>query len=153
MKNPFSGNMALKWVVFLFMAWVAVRGAQRTPEIASRLDPGTFYDALVNDGANAAIMKERHVDFIDETLRALNLRRSSDLSRPDFPAAGSLVTPASLARARERETARWYRESVNFEQARQNLERQRAFAANKPAEPVCCRPAQGAQSAPGGARP
>ena len=155
MKIPWSGNTALKWIVFVFMAWVAVRGAQRTPEIATRLDPGKFYDALASDSANAAIMKERHVDFSAETLRALNLRQAEALADPGSLAAGARVSWESLERAKERETARWYRESVNSQQARFNLERQRTLAADKPAEPVGCAPDQTAQAgrAAGGARP
>jgi len=151
-KIPCSGNAALKWIVFFFMAWVAVRGAQRTPEIASRLDPGTFYGALVGDSANAAIMKERHVDFSSETLRALNLRLSEVVAKPESLAAGTLVSRESLAMAKRREMARWYRESINSEHARFNLERQHILAAGKPAEPISCRPAHTA-SAAGEARP
>jgi hypothetical protein len=152
MTRPRFCNSALKWIVFTFVIWVAVRGAQRTPEIASRLDPGKFYDALVGDSANAAIMKERHVDFSNETLRALDLRRTEAASNPESLAGGLLISRESLDRARERETARWYRENVNSEQARFNLERQQILAASKPAEPILCQPAQSG-SAAGEARP
>jgi hypothetical protein len=132
----------LPWAVLAFLVWTAWKGAQRTPEIASRIDPGRFYGALAEDSAGAAIMKERHVDFIDETLRALAMRRAEVAARPDSLVPGSLVTSESLELAQRRETARWYRESINFGQARYNLARQQALAESKRPEPLSCEPAR-----------
>ncbi|MBF0481055.1 MAG: hypothetical protein HQK81_11065 [Desulfovibrionaceae bacterium] len=147
MKRLCRGATALKWAIVLFLAWTAVRGAQRTPEIATRLDPGKFYDMLVKDLANAAIMKERHLDFVVETLRALNRRRTEAMSGPVLPAPDAPDAPVAredLVLAWERETARWYRESVNLEQAELHLEAQRTVRAKAPVEPILCPAAPGA---------
>ena len=71
-------------------------GFMRTPEAASNMRPRDFYNGLVNDGENTAIMKERHHDVLEAMDKALRVRLAELIifSRPKRP--GIFTTSTTL---------------------------------------------------------
>lgn len=75
------------------------KGFMKTPEAASHLRPDWYFESLIGDGENSAIMKERHHDVLEATDKAVRVRLSELRAGVYAPAPGSLVSEESLVRA------------------------------------------------------
>ena len=113
----------------------------RTPEAASNLRPRDFYNGLVNDGENTAIMKERHHDVLEATDKAVRVRLEELRAGVYKPAPGSLVTEASLVRAVRKDQATRERAVDDEVRAGEKLERARRLEAAHWRMGLGCEPA------------
>lgn len=114
--------------LFAALALTAWKGAMKTPEVASRLAPERFFNALANDGENSSIMKERHFDFNHQTGVALEIRLAELHQRGDTPPPDSLPTEARLARAIRKAEAKDMRNADYVDLAQEALARAKRMA-------------------------
>ena len=105
------------------------KGFMKTPEAASHLRPRDFYNGLVNDGENTAIMKERHRDVLEATDKAVKVRLDELRSGVYKPAPGSLVSEESLVRAIRKDVATRARAVDDELRAAEKLERAKGLEA------------------------
>jgi hypothetical protein len=117
------------------------KGFMKTPEAASHLRPRDFYNGLVNDGENTAIMKERHRDVLEATDKAVRVRLEELHAGVYKPAPGSLVTEASLVRAVRKDQATRERAVDDEVRAGEKLERARRLEAAHWRMGLGCEPA------------
>lgn len=117
------------------------KGFMKTPEAASHLRPRDFYNGLVNDGENTAIMKERHRDVLEATDKAVRVRLEELRAGIYKPAPGSLVTQAALERAIRKDQATRERAVDDEARAAEKLERARRLEAAHWRMGLGCEPA------------
>ena len=117
------------------------KGFMKTPEAASHLRPRDFYNGLVNDGENTAIMKERHRDVLEATDKAVRVRLEELRAGVYKPAPDSLVTEASLVRAVRKDQATRERAVDDEVRAGEKLERARRLEAAHWRMGLGCEPA------------
>jgi hypothetical protein len=112
------------------LAGTVYKGFLKTPEAASNLTPRRFYDGLVNDGENTAIMKERHRDVNEALDKAVRVRLAELRAGVYKPAPGSLVSEESLTRAIRKDQATRERADDDVIRAGEKLERARRLEAS-----------------------
>lgn len=105
MKRLLSRENVVRALLLVALGGTLWKGFLKTPEGATWLRPQAFYDGLVNDGENTAIMKERHRDVLEATDKAVRVRLSELRAGVYVPSPGSLVSEESLARAIRKDQA------------------------------------------------
>lgn len=105
MKRLLTRDNVVRLLLLVALGGTLYKGFMRTPEAGSNLRPRDFFNGLVNDGENSAIMKERHHDVLEATDKAVRVRLSELRSGVYKPAPGSLVTEESLTRAIRKDQA------------------------------------------------
>ena len=129
MKWPLSRETVVRVLLIVALGGTLYKGFLKTPEAASHLTPKAFFDGLVNDGENTAIMKERHRDVLEATDKAVRVRLEELRSGVYKPAPGSLVSEASLTRALRKDEATRARAEDDVLRADEKLERARRLEA------------------------
>lgn len=129
MKFPFSREAVVRVLLLAALGGTLYKGFMKTPEAASRLTPRSFFDGLVNDGENTAIMKERHRDVLEATDKAIKVRLAELRAGLYKPAPGSLVSEESLERAIRKDQATRARAVDDELRAAEKLERARRLEA------------------------
>ncbi|EHJ48115.1 hypothetical protein DFW101_2109 [Solidesulfovibrio carbinoliphilus subsp. oakridgensis] len=154
MKRLFTRDNAIRLLLIVALGGTVWKGFLKTPEAASHLRPKAFYDDLVNDGENTAIMKERHRDVLEATDKAVRVRLDELRAGVYVPGAGSLVSEESLVRAIRKDVATRARAVDDEVRAWEKLERARRLEASGWRMPLGCSPVAAApasgQAAPGG---
>ena len=129
--TPWSWRDTLvRLLLLVALGGTLYKGFLKTPEGASNLTPQQFFEGLVNDGENSAIMKERHRDILEATDKAVRVRLEEVSSGVYRPAPGSLVTEESLARAIRKNQATRERAVDDEVRAWEKLERARRLEAS-----------------------
>ncbi len=120
----------VRLLLVVALGGTAWKGFMKTPEGASNLRPQGFYDGLVNDGENTAIMKERHRDVLEATDKAVRVRLDELRAGVYVPAPGSLISEESLLRAIRKNQATRERAVDDEVRAWEKLERARRLEAS-----------------------
>ena len=129
MKRLLSRENVIRALLLVALGGTLWKGFLKTPEGATWLRPHSFYDGLVNDGENTAIMKERHRDVLEATDKAIKVRLDELRSGVYKPAPGSLVSEQSLERAIRKDVATRARAVDDELRAQEKLERARRLEA------------------------
>ena len=129
MKFPPSRETVVRLLLLAALCGTLYKGFMKTPEAASRLTPKAFFNGLVNDGENTAIMKERHRDVLEATDKAVKVRLSELRAGVYKPAPGSLASEESLLRAIRKDEATRARAVDDELRAAEKLERARRLEA------------------------
>ncbi|WP_243362345.1 hypothetical protein [Fundidesulfovibrio terrae] len=119
----------VKLGLFFCLALTAWKGFMKLPEVYPALEPGRFYQGLVNDGENSLIMKERHFDFNYQTGKALDIRWREMRARGENPPDGDLVNRDRLERAIRKTAAKDSRNADYVDMAEEKLARARRLEA------------------------
>ncbi len=141
MTRLFSRENLVRALLVLALAGTVYKGFMKTPEGASNLTPKRFFDGLVNDAENSAIMKERHNDINEATDKAVRVRLEELRAGVYKPAPGSLVTEQSLTRAIRKNQATRERAEDDVLRAKEKLERAWRLEASGWRMPLSCLPA------------
>ncbi len=141
MRRLATRETVVRLLLVLALGGTIWKGFMKTPEAASNLTPGRFYDGLVNDGENIAIMKERHRDVLEATDKAVRVRLEELRSGVYAPRPGSLVTEESLVRAIRKNQATRERAVDDEVRAWEKLERARRLEASGWRMGFSCAPA------------
>lgn len=142
MTRLFSRDAVIRLLLIVALCGTVWKGFMKTPEAASHLRPQAFYDDLVNDGENTAIMKERHRDVLEATDKAVRVRLEELRAGVYVPAPGSLVSEESLTRAIRKDQATRERAADDEVRAWEKLERARGLEAAGWRMGLGCGPAQ-----------
>lgn len=129
MRRWLTREGVVRLLLLVALCATVYKGFMKTPEAASNLTPGRFFDGLVNDGENTAIMKERHRDVLEATDKAVRVRLDELRSGRYVPAPGSLVSEESLTRAIRKDQATRERAVDDEVRAWEKLERARRLEA------------------------
>ena len=129
MRFPVARETVVRLLLLVALGGTLYKGFMKTPEAASHLTPKSFFDGLVNDGENTAIMKERHRDVLEATDKAVRVRLEELRSGVYRPAPGSLVSEESLVRAIRKDEATRARATDDELRATEKLERARRLEA------------------------
>ena len=129
MRFPPSRETVVRVLLITALAGTLYKGFMKTPEAASHLTPKAFFDGLVNDGENTAIMKERHRDVLEATDKAVKVRLDELRAGVYKPAPGSLVSEDSLVRAIRKDVATRARAVDDELRAAEKLERAKRLEA------------------------
>jgi hypothetical protein len=129
MKHLLSRQNVVKALLLLALGGTLYKGFLKTPEGASTFAPRSFYNGLVNDGENTAIMKERHRDVLEATDKAVKVRLEELRDGRYKPAPGSLVSEDSLVRAIRKNVATRARAADDQLRADEKLARARRLEA------------------------
>ncbi|EFL52513.1 conserved hypothetical protein [Solidesulfovibrio fructosivorans JJ]] len=129
MKRVLTRENVVRLLLLVALGGTLYKGFMKTPEAASWLRPRDFFNGLVNDGENTAIMKERHRDVLEATDKAVRVRLSELRSGVYKPAKGSLVDEESLTRAIRKDQATRERAVDDEVRAWEKLERARRLEA------------------------
>ena len=129
MKRLLSRENVIRALLLVALGGTLWKGFLKTPEGATLLRPQSFYNGLVNDGENTAIMKERHRDVLEATDKAIKVRLDELRSGVYKPAPGSLVSEDSLVRAIRKNVATRARAVDDELRAAEKLERARRLEA------------------------
>ena len=129
MKRLLSRENVVRALLLVALGGTLWKGFLKTPEGATWLRPHSFYDGLVNDGENTAIMKERHRDVLEATDKAIKVRLDELRSGVYKPAPGSLVSEESLERAIRKDVATRARAVDDERRAQEKLERAKGLEA------------------------
>ena len=129
MKRLLTRDNVIRLLLIVALGGTVWKGFLKTPEGASNLRPREFYDGLVNDGENTAIMKERHRDVLEATDKAVKVRLDELRSGIYKPAPGSLVSEESLERAVRKNVATRARAADDELRAKEKLERAKRLEA------------------------
>ena len=130
MKFPLSRETAVRLLLLVALGGTLCKGFMKTPEAASRLTPQAFFNGLVNDGENTAIMKERHRDVLEATDKAVKVRLDELRAGVYQAAPGSLVSEESLLRAIHKDEATRARAVDDELRAAEKLERAKRLEAS-----------------------
>ncbi|OLN26690.1 hypothetical protein DVDV_2535 [Desulfovibrio sp. DV] len=129
MRFPPARETVVRLLLLVALGGTLYKGFMKTPEAASNLTPKSFFDGLVNDGENTAIMKERHRDVLEATDKAVRVRLEELRSGAYRPEPGSLVSEESLVRAIRKDEATRARATDDELRATEKLERARRLEA------------------------
>jgi len=129
MKRLLTRENVVRLLLLVALGGTLYKGFMKTPEAASNLRPRDFFNGLVNDGENTAIMKERHRDVLEATDKAVRVRLSELRSGVYKPAKGSLVSEETLTRAIRKDQATRERAVDDEVRAWEKLERARRLEA------------------------
>ena len=129
MKRLLSRENVIRALLLVALGGTLWKGFLKTPEGATLLRPQSFYNGLVNDGENTAIMKERHRDVLEATDKAVRVRLEELRSGVYKPAPGSIVSEQSLTRAVRKDQATRERAVDDEVRAGEKLERARRLEA------------------------
>ena len=129
MKTLVSRDNVIRLLLLVALGGTIYKGFLKTPEGATLLARQSFYNGLVNDGENTAIMKERHRDVLEATDKAIKVRLDELRSGVYKPAPGSLVSEDSLVRAIRKNVATRARAVDDEMRAADQLERARRLDA------------------------
>uniref|UniRef100_I2PYI6 Uncharacterized protein n=1 Tax=Desulfovibrio sp. U5L TaxID=596152 RepID=I2PYI6_9BACT len=140
MKRLLTRDNVIRLLLIVALGGTVWKGFLKTPEAASHLRPKAFYDDLVNDGENTAIMKERHRDVLEATDKAVKVRLDELRAGVYVPAPGSLVSEESLVRAIRKDVATRERAVDDEVRGREKLERARRLEASGWRMPLGCSP-------------
>ena len=98
----------------------AVKGAMKTPEVAGVFLADDYFLDLENDAEMSLIMKERHFDYNQETLKALELLRARiNTAAPTDGLISAQTLPLAIGKA----LAKDVRNADDLLLANENLER------------------------------
>jgi hypothetical protein len=129
MNKLLSRDNVVRALLLVALGGTLYKGFLKTPEGATLLARQSFYNGLVNDGENTAIMKERHRDVLEATDKAIKVRLDELRSGVYTPAPGSLVSEQSLERAVRKNVATRARAVDDELRAKEKLERARRLEA------------------------
>ena len=129
MKRLATRDNVVRLLLLVALGGTLYKGFMKTPEAASNLTPKSFFDGLVNDGENTAIMKERHRDVLEATDKAVRVRLEELRAGVYRPAPGSLISEESLVRAIRKDEATRARATDDELRATEKLERARRLEA------------------------
>ena len=129
MKFPPSRETVVRLLLIAALGGTLYKGFMKTPEAASRLTPKAFFNGLVNDGENTAIMKERHRDVLEATDKAVKVRLEELRAGVYRPAPWSLISEESLVRAMRKHVATRARAVDDELRATEKLARAKALEA------------------------
>jgi len=129
MKTLVSRDNLIRVLLLVALGGTIYKGFLKTPEGATLFARQSFYDGLVNDGENTAIMKERHRDVLEATDKAIKVRLDELRSGVYKPAPGSLVSEQSLERAIRKDVATRARAEDDVLRAQEKLERAKRLEA------------------------
>ncbi len=129
MRFSLSRATIVRVLLLVALGGTIYKGFMKTPEAASHLTPKSFYNGLVNDGENTAIMKERHRDVLEATDKAVRVRLEELRAGVYKPAPGSLVSEESLVRAIRKDEATRARAIDDELRATEKLARARGLEA------------------------
>jgi hypothetical protein len=141
MKRLLSRENVIRALLLVALGGTLWKGFLKTPEGATWLRPQSFYNGLVNDGENTAIMKERHRDVLEATDKAVRGRLEELRSGVYKPAPGSIVSEQSLTRAVRKDQATRERAVDDEVRAFEKLERARRLEASGWRMGLGCAPA------------
>jgi hypothetical protein len=141
MRRFFSREALVRLLLVAALGGTIYKGFLKTPEAASILTPARFYDGLVNDGENTAIMKERHRDVLEATDKAVRVRLDELRSGVYVPAPGSLISEESLVRAIRKDQATRERATDDEVRAAEKLTRAKRLEAGNWRMDFGCAPA------------
>ena len=141
MKRLLSRENLIRALLLVALGGTLWKGFLKTPEGATLLRPQSFYNGLVNDGENTAIMKERHRDVLEATDKAVRVRLEELRSGVYKPAPGSIVSDQSLERAVRKDQATRERAVDDEVRAGEKLERARRLEAAHWRMGLGCEPA------------
>jgi hypothetical protein len=119
----------IRLLCLVALAGTLYKGFMKTPEAASNLTPQRFFNGLVGDGENTAIMKERHRDINEALDKAIRVRLGELRTGLYRPAPGSLVTEQSLERAIRKDQATRERADDDVLRAGEKLDRAKRLEA------------------------
>lgn len=142
-KGLFTRENILRLLLVVALGGTLYKGFMKTPEAASNLTPKSFFDGLVNDGENTAIMKERHRDVLEATDKAVRVRLDELRAGAYLPSQGSLISEESLTRAIRKDQATRERAIDDEVRAFEKLERARRLEASNWRMGLGCAPATG----------
>ncbi len=123
MTRLFTRDNLVRLLLLTALGGTIWKGFMKTPEAASHLRPQWYYDSLIGDGENSAIMKERHLDVLEATDKAVRVRLDELRSGVYKPAPGSLVSEESLTRAIRKDQATRERAEDDVLRANEKLQR------------------------------
>ena len=129
MNARLSRDTLIRVLLLVALGGTIYKGFLKTPEGATLLARQSFYNGLVNDGENTAIMKERHRDVLEATDKAIKVRLDELRSGVYKPAPGSLVSEESLERAIRKDVATRARAVDDERRAQEKLERAKGLEA------------------------
>ena len=129
MKTRLSRDNLIRVLLLVALGGTLYKGFLKTPEGASLVARQSFYNGLVNDGENTAIMKERHRDVLEATDKAVRVRLEELRAGTYKPAPGSVVSAESLERAVRKDQATRERAVDDEVRAFEKLERARRLEA------------------------
>ena len=129
MTRLLTRENVVRALLLLALGGTIWKGFLKTPEGATLVNPKSFYNGLVNDGENTAIMKERHRDVLEATDKAVKVRLDELRSGVYKPAPGSLVSEESLERAIRKDVATRARAVDDELRAQEKLERAKRLEA------------------------
>lgn len=129
MKGLLTRANVIRLLLLVALAGTIYKGFLKTPEGATWLRPAGFYEGLVNDGENTAIMKERHRDVLEATDKAVRVRLEELRAGVYKPAPGSIVSEESLTRAIRKDQATRERAVDDEARAVEKLERAKRLEA------------------------
>ncbi len=129
MTRLLTRENVVRALLLLALGGTIWKGFLKTPEGATLVNPKSFYNGLVNDGENTAIMKERHRDVLEATDKAVRVRLEELRAGVYKPAPGSLVSEESLVRAVRKDQATRERAVDDEVRAWEKLERARRLEA------------------------
>jgi len=142
-KGLFTRENSIRLLLIVALGGTLYKGFMKTSEGASNLTPQGFYDGLVNDGENTAIMKERHRDVLEATDKAVRVRLDELRAGVYVPGQGSLVSEESLVRAIRKDQATRERAVDDEVRAFEKLERARRLEASGWRMGLGCAPTTG----------
>lgn len=129
MNKRLARDSLIRVLLLVALGGTLYKGFLKTPEGATLLARQSFYNGLVNDGENTAIMKERHRDVLEATDKAVKVRLAELRAGIYKPAPGSLVSEESLERAIRKDVATRARAVDDELRAAEKLERARSLEA------------------------
>ncbi|WP_428564534.1 MAG: hypothetical protein ACP59X_02390 [Solidesulfovibrio sp. DCME] len=129
MKRLATRDNLVRLLLLVALGGTIYKGFLKTPEGATWLRPAGFYEGLVNDGENTAIMKERHRDVLEATDKAVRVRLSELRAGVYKPAPGLIITEESLVRAIRKDQATRERAVDDEVRAFEKLERAKRLEA------------------------
>lgn len=129
MKRLATRDNVVRLLLLVALGVTLYKGFLKTPEGAAWLKPAGFFEGLVNDGENTAIMKERHRDVLEATDKAVRVRLDELRAGVYRPAPGSIVSEESLVRAIRKDQATRERAADDEVRAFEKLERAKRLEA------------------------
>ncbi|MEA4858354.1 hypothetical protein [Solidesulfovibrio sp.] len=129
MKRLATRDNVVRLLLLVALGVTLYKGFLKTPEGAVWLKPAGFFEGLVNDGENTAIMKERHRDVLEATDKAVRVRLDELRAGVYRPAPGSIVSEESLVRAIRKDQATRERAADDEVRAFEKLERAKGLEA------------------------
>ena len=130
MTRLFTRDNLVRLLLLAALGGTIWKGFMKTPEAASHLRPQWYYDSLIGDGENSAIMKQRHLDVLEATDKAVRVRLDELRSGVYAPAPGSLVSEESLTRAIRKNQATRERAEDDVMRAGEKLQRAKNLQAS-----------------------